>query len=247
MSLTACSGMFDGVYDEPPADRVTLPGQLYIDASSWTEWHFLDITALPSADASDESIGTSEAWTTIPIDTEGIDDPGGMPPGHSSGIYTYWYDVFGEGIGKYEFRNFRPTRPQREPEKWTIAVHRNNVRTNGCQAAATSLRDINDLPPLEELCAGLSFSGDEWNQTDVWTIQDRMLQGIVGNQGIETNPVLSTWLHLDIPPVPPAFTIDRRVYVLRLPDNTYAALQLADYQNALGDKCHLTINYKYPL
>lgn len=34
---------------------------------------------------------------------------------------------------------------------------------------------------------------------------------------------------------------------MRTPDGEYAALQLENYQNALGTKCHLTINYRYPL
>ena len=47
--------------------------------------------------------------------------------------------------------------------------------------------------------------------------------------------------------MPPTYSMDSRVYVLRLGDGTYAALQLADYMNCEGVKCHLTINYKYPL
>ena len=43
----------------------------------------------------------------------------------------YWFDVFGEGIKKNTFSYYTPTEGQEEPEEWTLAVHRNNVRTNG--------------------------------------------------------------------------------------------------------------------
>jgi hypothetical protein len=49
-----------------------------------------------------------------------------------------------------------------------------------------------------------------------------------------------------IPPVPPVFTLNSHVFILRLKNGTCAALQLENYQNAAGKKCFLTINYKYP-
>ncbi len=42
----------------------------------------------------------------------------------------YWFDVFGEGIKKNTFTYFEPTAEQGAPSEWTLAIHRNNVRTN---------------------------------------------------------------------------------------------------------------------
>ena len=81
----------------------------------------------------------------------------------------------------------------------------------------------------------------------MWIDQDRMLLGIIGNQGTAVNTVLSSWLRIEIPPMPPAFTPDSRVFVIRLGDGTMGALQLADYQSAAGVKCCLSIKYRYPL
>ena len=46
--------------------------------------------------------------------------------------------------------------------------------------------------------------------------------------------------------MPPEFSMDSRVFVLRLNDGTYAALQLDNYLSPQGEKCFMTINYKYP-
>lgn len=121
------------------------------------------------------------------------------------------------------------------------------VRTNGGAVARTEFTDMEQLPSSRDFYEALEYTPDEWNEQDVWIIQDRMLSGLIGNQGIEINNVLSSWLRIDIPPMPPAFTPDTRVFVLRLRDGSYAALQLVDYQSQTGVKCCLTLKYKYPL
>lgn len=242
--LSGCKGLMDDLYDEADTGTVeTVAGELYIDASDWTQWHYLDLKALPANVSDDPGYNPSSAWVTMPIPTEPTDGP--TNPG--IGIYTYWYDVFGQGIGKCEYRDFYPTAPQPEPESWTLAVHRNNVRTNGCSAAATDLMSFDELPDSRAYYTSLDFHPDVWDEKDVWVIQDRMLLGLIGNQGIDINSTLSSWLTIDIPPMPPAFTLDSRVYILRLDDGSLAALQLENYQSTTGAKCCLTIKYRYPL
>lgn len=242
LSLQGCEGIMSGVYDEPQEKRETVAGQLYIDASSWNEWHYIDLKKIASAVVSDPDFNPSSTWQTFQIPT--IEEDTGDDV--HCGIYTYWYDVFGEGIGSNEFRNYYPTRKQPEPEEWTFAVHRNNVRTNGCAVIQTDETDIDNVSLTNSIKAA-DFVPDSWNEKDVWVIQDKMLQGLIGNQGIMVNDVLSSWLKIEIPPVPPAFTLNSKVFVMRLPDDTYAALQLENYQNQTGTKCCLTINYRYPL
>ncbi|MDO4320618.1 MAG: HmuY family protein [Bacteroidales bacterium] len=222
----------------------TVEGQLYLDASDWGKWHYLDLEAVADSIRSNPGYNPSSAWETmdIPTSVSATTDADGL-----SGLYTYWYDVFGEGISRYEFRSFDPTSPQPEPEKWSIAIHRNNIRTNHGSIAATSCRDIDRLPTSVDFLESLIFEEDIWSETDVWVNQDRMLMGLIGNQGIKINRTGSGWLRIDIPPMPPSFTLDNSVFIVKLNDGTYAALQLEDYQNAAGVKCCLTINYRYPL
>ena len=233
-SLSACHGILDELYDKPSDDVILKEGQLYVDASSWTDWYYLDLA------------DTEKGFVKKEISQEGDQQSMSPPSSKTEGLYTYWYDVFGEGLSKHEFRSFTPTEKQPEPESWHIAVHRNNVRTNGGAVYETSYTSINDLPESSEAFADATFTEDEWNELDVWTIQAQMLQGLIGNQGIKINPVLSSWLKVSLPPVPPVFTLNNHVFIVRFEDDTYAALQLENYQNAAGVKCHLIINYRYP-
>lgn len=246
--LSGCQGILPGVYDEPdPESVITNAGQLYIDASDWGEWHYIDFSTLEKQLKADPDLNTSSLWITYPIPVPDYEPEKSTPLPEQSGIYTYWYDVFGEGISNNEFRSFSPITKQPEPERWTIAVHRNNVRTNGCGVYETSYTSIESCPADFRWLENLEYHTDEWNQTDVWAVQDRMLLGIIGNQGIYVNNTLGGWLSMDIPPMPPSFSLNPHVFILKLNDGSFAALQLADYIGVDGTKCCLTINYRYPL
>ena len=166
--------------------------------------------------------------------------------GRKAGQYMYWFDVFGEGYQKNSFSYYTPTEGQEEPEEWTLAVHRNNVRTNGGAVLETSYTSMDELPESSEAFRNMNFQEDEWSENLVWDSQDLMLMGYVPSQGICVNKVLSSWLSMKIPPMPPAFSLNNHVFILRLKDGTYAALQLENYLSQEGKKCFLTINYKYP-
>lgn len=241
--LTSCHGTFDELYDNPAESIDIREGQLYVDASSWLNWYYLDFNA---ANRHFAEGGTSSAFVKYAIPTEELSNPQPSTPNPQTGIYTYWYDVFGDGLSNHDFRSFTPTAPQPAPDSWHIAVHRNNVRTNGGAVYETAFTSMKDLPESSAAFADATFTPDAWNELDVWTIQAQMLQGLIGNQGIEVNPVLSSWLRVDIPPVPPTFTLNNHVFIIRFSDNTYAAVQLENYQSPAGIKCCLTINYKYP-
>lgn len=222
-----------------------------MDASDWEKWHYIDLKEVAETVEADPSADISSLWKTYSIPTPSISAPGEAEEGHpaegTTGIYTYWYDVFGEGTSNRAFREFAVAERQEEPENWTIAIHRDNVRTNGCSVAVTGLTSIDDLTADLSIIERLQFTPDSWNETDVWVVRDRMLSGMIGNQGIMVNEVLGQWLTMEIPPMPPVYRLNPEVFVVRLPDNTYAALQLTDYIDSSGTKCHLSINYRYPL
>lgn len=245
LTATSCSGILSDIYDEPPTDEdlgQTTAGSLYLDASDWTKWYYIDLPALKSASDANPSFNPSSAWVAKDIPTQAVATPVG-----NAGIYTYWFDVFGQGISVREFRSYTPTAVQEDPASWTLAIHRNNARTNGCAVAQTEFTSVDDPRITASYVASLSFEADSWNESDVWVIQDRMLQGIIGCQGIEINPTLSSWLDIRIPPMPPAFSLNNRVFIVRLPDGEHAALQLENYKSPTGTNCCMTINYRYPL
>lgn len=241
--LPSCNGILGDIYDEPPVQKqAVMAGSLFIDASEWDKWHYIDLKQINDSTLNDQS----DLWQTyrIPISRDVTDI---HPQAETTGIYSYWYDVFGAGLSNHEFRGFAPTDSQPEPETWTFAVHRNNIRTNGGAACETRYLSVDELPEGTQWLEELDFVPDTWNEKDVWTIQDNMLSGIIGNQGIRINEVLGAWLTVEIPPMPPLFRHNPSVFILRLSDGSYAALQLVDYMDSKGTKCNLTIKYRYPL
>ncbi|WP_296095284.1 HmuY family protein [Alloprevotella tannerae] len=241
--LTACNGILGGIYDEPNDQVKVAPGTLYVDASSWADWYYVDLDSLAALQAAGDSVGLHHAqthFTRFPVPTTGDSGDG------QTGIYTYWFDVFGQGISHNEKRSFTPTGRQQEPPSWTFAVHRDNVRTNGGAVLETNYNDLSQLPENSGDFLGATFTEDEWTENAVWVDQSQMLNELIGCQGIKANKVLSNWLRVDIPPMPPAFTHNKHVFILRLKNGLYAALQLENYIGADGKKCNLTIRYKYP-
>lgn len=266
MTLTACNGLFDDIYDKPQ-EIVPAKGQIVMDATSWTDWYYVDLNQLHQLTVEGNEEALLKAQTEfkaypIPMEATGerVDKPttGGagsgegssasstITQGKKSGQYMYWFDVFGAGIKSNTFSYFTPTAEQTAPEEWTIAIHRNNVRTNGGAVLETTYTSMDQLPESSEAFRNMTFKEDQWTENEVWDGQEQMLLGYVPSQGIAINRVLSSWLSMEIPPMPPSFSMNNHVFVLRLKDGSYAALQLENYLAPNGTKCYLTINYKYP-
>lgn len=255
LMLTACNGLFDDIYDKPEP-IVPAKGQLVIDATSWTDWYYVDLDELHRLTMEGDEDGLLKAQTLFqayPIPMVATGEKDDTEAGHTAatqgkraGQYMYWFDVFGEGIKKNSFSYFTPTAEQTEPEKWTFAVHRNNVRTNGGAVLETTYTSMDELPENSDAFKNMKFTEDEWTENEVWDSQEQMLMCYVPSQGIEINKVLSSWLSMEIPPMPPSFSMNNHVFILRLKNGSYAALQLENYLSPKGAKCYLTINYKYP-
>lgn len=233
--LSSCEGLFDAMYD-PEVEASE--GQVYVDASSWTDWYYLDLHALLDS----AQVHFTEAYP-IPLDTVPADQWDGQ-----TGIYTFWYDVYGEGTSSCRYDSHYPSATQPEPERWDIAIHRDDVRTHHGAVFETDYDSMEELPATSEAFWNERFEEDRYSESDTWTVSETMLLGYVGNQRILINYVLSSWLQLElrIPgKVPPEFTHNTHVFILRMQDGTYAALRLAEYvRNDV--KCRLTIDYIYP-
>ncbi len=247
---TACNGMFDGVYDDPQDEPATTDSQIYIDASSWQNWYYVSFDSLEQLRVSGDMTGLRRAqthFTAYPIPMAATGERTATHPAQgSTGIYTYWFDVFGQGLSVNEFRAFTPTAAQPEPEHWDIAIHYDDVRTNGGAALETNYTSMDDLPPSSADFSGTVFTPDEWTENIVWADQAEQLNKILGCQGIYINKVLSSWLEVEMKSLPPEYTHNNHVFIVRLANGSHVALQLQNYLSASGERCWLTINYKYP-
>lgn len=244
LAFTACQGVLSDIYDTPDTAPVTVArGQLYIDASSWDNWYYISLDSLQMLAESNDSTRLDSAqahftaWPIPTTETDGTD---------SCGIYTYWFDIFGKGLSVNHYVSSKHTAPQPEPGEWDLAIHRDNVRTNGGAALETSCNSMDELPPTSASFADSTFTPDTWTENQVWIDRTQMLQNLMGSQGISINPVLSGWLTVNIPPIPPTFTLNSHVFIVRTRSGKYAAVQLHNYLSPTGTTCCLTINYRYP-
>ena len=61
------------------------------------------------------------------------------------------------------------------------------------------------------------------------------------------NAVLSSWLDVNTATMPPVYTMSNQVFLIRLKDNTYAAIRFTNYMNARGIKGYIDFDFQYPL
>ncbi len=169
--------------------------------------------------------------------------------------HTYRFRILtGEGLSDYTCMDTTAVDPQPEPEQWDFAIHRNNVRTNGGAALETHYTSLDELPANSSLlldsmvAAGqdTTFRADTRSERDVWIDNSNMIKELIPCQSIDINEVISRWLTIKIPPIPPTFNHRGNVYLLRMSDGSVAALRMANYMSAKGVKCCMTIEVKYP-
>lgn len=228
MLMTSCHGIFGGIFDDPDSAVTPYGHSIFLDASNWDNWYYIDFSGDPT-----------DCATAYPIPRHLTGEWDGK-----SSITTNLYEVFDRGLDFYEQVRTDPADSQPEPDAWDIAIHRDNVRTNGGSVFETAYSSIDDLPDDLD-CLSLDFVPDEFDTGNVWVVQDSMMNGYVGCQAIKINKVLSGWLRFMIPPIPPSYTYNGHVYIYRAPDGRLIALRLANYQDAYGTKCKMTIEYKF--
>ncbi len=259
---SACSGLFEGIYDDSSskgnhseAQGDTIISSVYLEATNWAEWYYIDLHAFR-----DEILAAQEAG--LPGDSVSLTfTPYPVPQGLTSAWDGYSYNrtyrfrvLTGAGLSDYEVIDSTQVDTQPEPETWDLGIHRNNVRTHNGSVLATPYTSLSSLPANSAalfdamLAAGAdtTFVADSYNERDVWFDSSNMIAELIPCQGIAVSEVLSTWLKINLPPIPPTFTHRSNVYLLRMSDGSIAALRLANYMSTTGVKCCLTIEIEYP-
>ena len=262
LSLIGCEGILEGIYDEIPeggsSDVVvkgdTVSGSLYVEAIEWDQWYYLDLHAIRDAvtashrgEVLDSSCFHFSRYP-VPMTLSGVWD------GVSRIRTNRFWVLTGGGIRDFEFVSDVQSDVQPEPEHWDLAIHRDNNRTNGGAVLETPYETLEKLPAVRQILdqmqrSGLdtTFTPDALSDHEVWVDQSTILSELVPCQVIPINQVLSLWMTVDLPPIPPAFTHNSHVFLLRMSDGTVAALRCASYISAKNVKCCLTIEYKYPV
>ncbi len=232
LMLTGCNGILDGIYDDAPADSDFHEGfnptssdgrmTLYLNACSYTEWLYLDLEAL------------TVVAMDIPTTLEGEWD------GQSGWTYNLV-----EGT-KYTALSSVKTDPQPEPEKWDIAVHHFDARTNGGGVIATDYKSIDELPANTGQYDSAKWTMDAYSTTQVITDLSDMLAYRIGYQNIKVNSLLCGWAEMNFTTPPPTYSASGKVYIVKLASGQLVAMQLTSYMSPVGTKGFLTIDIKYP-
>ena len=230
--LTGCNGLFDGIYDEPPSDETLQLGfnqgespnrfSIVLDARDYDEWIYLDLHR--------------RTITTMPIPNSLTGEWDGK---------SQWakYSVYGS---RYEQLELRQVDTQPEPEAWDMAIHHFDVRTNGGAVLRTDYHSIADLPSSSQTFADEAFVPDQWTMHQCIVDFSSMFDHKIWYQTSDVNLVLSEWVRMDFSTPPPKYEASNRLYLLRMDDDTVAALRLRSYMSEAGTKGFLTIDVVYP-
>lgn len=196
MSLSACNGIFENIYDAPIETEMEIKENSFsqVKTVEYTEWAYIDLS--------------NRKVTTVPIGEE------------------------------YE---------SQIPEEWDFAIHRYDIKTNGGAAFQTSYTSIDDFLAAGKLPADKDFLKDEWTTDKIAIDMSGMMDGKIVYTESYRNAVLSGWLDVNTSTMPPVYTMSNQVFLIRMKDNTYAAIRFTNYMNARGIKGYIDFDFSYPL
>lgn len=133
-----------------------------------------------------------------------------------------------------------------DPAQWDIAVHRYDTKTNGATVLETSFANLSDLRASGKLPEG-TYIADEMTMEKIAIDMSGMMEGNIVYAKSYYNTELSKWLFVDTSGMPPSYNPSNKVYVIKLKDNTSAAVRLINFRDATNNTGFMTIDYIYPL
>lgn len=126
------------------------------------------------------------------------------------------------------------------PVQWDIALHRENVKTN---KGAALKSESASLAALTELPAG-DFISDITTDSTLVVDVSQMMQGVLIYRESEINPVLNAWVKRS--GMPPVYTVNDNVYVVRNKEGKYAKIKFTSFKNAEDKTGWATFSYVFP-
>ena len=196
MSLSACNGIFENIYDAPIETEMEIKENSFsqVKTVEYTEWAYINLS--------------ERTVTTVKIGEE------------------------------YE---------SQIPDKWDFAIHRYDIKTNEGATYKTTYTSIDEFKATGKLPKAEDFVEDEWTTDKIAIDMSGMMDGNIIYTESYRNAVLSSWLDVNTATMPPVYTMSNQVFLIRLKDNTYAAIRFTNYMNARGIKGYIDFNFQYPL
>ncbi len=134
------------------------------------------------------------------------------------------------------------------PADWTIALHRYDVKTNSGYAFRTSYTSLDEVKiavkketfPMPKLS---EFTADELSKITI--DMSHMMDGYIDYADAYINKVIGTWLNVDTSSMPPNYTMDNNVYLVRTKDGDVYAIQFTGYSNPYKSNTKGYISFEY--
>ena len=220
-AFPACDGLFDP-YDALPAEADSGYEQLQVDATTYDDWTYVSLHDL------------SKDFVRMPVPME--------LTGEWDGVTCYTRQEI--KLGTTTELSSVPTDAQAEPDEWDIAIHHFDFRTNGGWSSETSYTSLDQVPDRLADIPGVEWEADQLTTDRVWVDLTNSLSFDIGCQTIAISLPLSRMVSMDVSNPPPVYNISGKVCLLRMSDDSVAALFLDNYMDAKGQKGHLTISIK---
>lgn len=216
----------------------TLSGEISSDATNIT------ITFKPGAMPMDIVANFSSASAIRTIMVDASDYTKWTYFSFTDGVvatYTIYQDANGDADGTVVDENGNAINENNF--SWDIALHREDIRTNGGAALNTNKTDLASVTTIPTT----GYTQDAATDSTVIVDMSGMMQGIIKYSPSKLNPVLRGWLTKDLSTMPPVYTIHNWVYIIQNKNGKYVKIQFTDRTNDENVSGHITFTYEYPV
>lgn len=134
------------------------------------------------------------------------------------------------------------------PSEWTIALHRYDIKTNSGSAFRTSYTSIDEVKTVVKkgtftMPDESEFTTDE--PAKITIDMSHMMDGYIDYADANINKVLGMWLNVDTSSMPPNYTMDSDVYLVRTKEGYVYAIQFTGYSNPYQSNTKGYISFEY--
>ena len=134
------------------------------------------------------------------------------------------------------------------PAGWTIAIHRYDIKTNSGSAYRTSYTSLSEVKTAADkgtfpMPADSEFTADEPSKITI--DMSHMMDGYIDYADADINKVLGKWLNVDTSSMPPTYTMDSNVYLVRTSGGDVYAIQFTGYSNPYQSNTKGYISFGY--
>ncbi len=134
------------------------------------------------------------------------------------------------------------------PVDWTIALHRYDVKTNSGSVYRTSYTSLDEVKTAVSKGTFPMPDTSEFTQDELSKItvdMSHMMDGYIDYAEANINKVIGKWLSVDTSSMPPDYTMDSNVYLVRTKDGDVYAIQFTGYSNPYksNTKGYISLDY----